>query len=122
MDRLTELTVACDEALATGMELLDVLRTPTAESPLERIQQLIERREAAVQATVARFQPGDQEALRDKLEALVVQQKALEAELARVIGDLRCRLQEVEAAKASARRSRRMMDAGKRGSLLDQRR
>lgn len=122
MDRLGELSIAYDEALAAGEELLDVLRTPTGEPPIERIQQLIERREAAVKATADRFEPGDQEVLRDKLEALVVQQKALEAELARVIGDLRCRLQEVEAAKASARRSRRMMDAGRRGNLLDQRR
>lgn len=122
MDRLAELTAAYDEALAAGTELLELLRLPVAALPVDRIQALIERREAAAQTAVARFQPGDQEALRDVLEALVAQQQALEAQLERVMGDLRRRIQEVEAAKATARRSRQVMDAGKRGSLLDQRR
>lgn len=122
MDRLAELTAAYDEALAAGTELLDLLRAPVAALPVDRIQALIERREAAVQTAVARFQPGDQEALRDRLETLVAQQQALEAQLERVMGDLRRRMQEVEAAKATARRSRQVMDAGRRGSVLDQRR
>ncbi|MEW8976770.1 MAG: hypothetical protein AB2385_00065 [Symbiobacterium sp.] len=122
MDRHADLRAAYDEALAAGAELLDLLRAPAAEAPAERIQQLVDRRDAAVRAAVALFRPGDQEALRDVLEALVAQQRALEDALDRAMGELRRRLQEVEAVKATARRSRQVMDAGRRGRLLDQRR
>lgn len=122
MDRHADLRAAYDEALAAGAELLDLLRAPAAEAPAERIQQLVDRREAAVRAAVALFRPGDQEVLRDRLEALVAQQRALEDALDRAMGELRRRLQEVEAVKATARRSRQVMDAGRRGRLLDQRR
>lgn len=121
MDRIAALTAAYDEALAAGTELLDLLRAPTSEDQVERTRQLIARRDAAVREAVARFQPGDQEMLRDRLEALVAQQKELESEVGRWIADLRCRLQEVEDARTAARRSLRLMDPGNRGSLLDQR-
>lgn len=121
MDRLTELRSAYAEALAAGEALLELLRSQTPEPPVEQIQQLLERRQAAVQVAVSWYQPGDQVPLRDQLESLVAQQKALETELDRVMGDLRRQLQEVESVRAAARRSRRVMDAGNRGSLLDQR-
>lgn len=122
MDRLAELAAAYDEALAAGAELLAFLRAPVPENTVDQIQELLERREIAVQASVALFQPGDQEMLKDKLQALVEQQKELEVELNQVLDALRRRLQEVKAARTAARRSRQVMDAGRRGSLLDQRR
>lgn len=122
MDRAIHLQDAYRQAYKLGEELLKVLREAPTPAVVDRVDELVSRRNEAVQAAVALFQPGDQEQFREHLAALTQQQQALDAEMRRFVGELEKSAQAAGQTRSAVRDARQMMGANRRGRLLDEKR
>jgi len=119
VDRLDRLRAAYQQAHQLGEDLLRVLRGAPGDAAFERISQIVSERDRAVSVAVELFRPGDEVALASELQALVQQQKALEAEMQRLLEALQRSFREADRIKATVQSARRLMDSSRRGRLVN---
>ncbi len=122
MDRAIRLQDAYRQAYELGEELLKALREPATPPVVERVGELVSRRDEVVRAAVALFQPGDQEQFREQLEALVQQQQVLDSEMRRFVCGLEKMARAAVYAKWTVRGARQLISSGRRGRILDEKR
>lgn len=120
MDRPTRLQEALEQARAAGAELLEALNEPVTPAVVDRVDQFVNRRDTAVRKAVELFQAGDQELVGDQLRELLHQQQALDAALRQFLEDLANVSQVASQVRSTVRGARQVMDAGRRGRVLDQ--
>lgn len=122
MDRATRLQDAYRQAHELGEELLKALRQPPTPTIVDRVDELVNRRDEVVGAALALFQPGDEVQFREQLEALVQQQQVLDSEMRRFVGELETIAQVAAQARSTVRGARQMMNSCRRGRVLDEKR
>lgn len=120
MDRLSQLREAYEEARVAGEELLKAFREPASEEVIERIDQLVDRRELAIEAAASLFQVGDQLVLQAELKGLAQQQQAVEGEMVRFMGHLKLISQQARKVRSTLEGTRRLMRSGQGGRLLNE--
>lgn len=111
--------MAYQQAHQLGEDLLRVLQDAPGDAAFERISQMVSERDRAVSAAVELFRPGDEVALASELQALVQQQKALEAEMQQLLEALQRSFREADRIKATVQSARRLMDPSRRGRLVN---
>lgn len=122
MDRAILLQEAYHRAYELGEELLKALREPPTPAVIDRVDELVSRRDEAARVAADLFQPGDQLQFREQLGALAQQQQALETEMRRFVGELEKIAQAAAQARCTARSARQLMSSFRRSRLLDQKR
>lgn len=122
MDRAIPLQEAYHRAYELGEELLKALREPPTPAVVDRVHELVSRRDDAARAAVSLFQPGDQVQFREHLEALVKQQQVLDSEMRRFVNELEKIANAAVHARSTVRGARQMISSGRRGRMLDEKR
>ncbi|MBP2017021.1 hypothetical protein J2Z79_000395 [Symbiobacterium terraclitae] len=117
-----ELRQALAAALALGGQLLAELQEQPTEAGLARVEQLIVERGQMAERARELFQPGDQQALRGELEALLRQQRALDGQMQRWLAHLKSAADATRASRATTDGMRRVLGAGPSARQLDVRR
>lgn len=120
VDRQAELLASYQQAHDAGEELLRALQEPVNASLVERITSLVNRRDEALQTAGALSQPGDHQDLRPVLQSLVDQQRVLEAELVRVKGGAEQNVHDVQQKRAVLDGTRKLINPGRRGRLVNE--
>ncbi|MFZ5814023.1 MAG: hypothetical protein ACOY93_01795 [Bacillota bacterium] len=101
MDRRAELSSLYQQALRLGEELLVTLREAVTDEGLARVEQLLAERAAVAERTTELFAPELQPEFQGELKALVEQQRALEAQMAKVQADLLAQSQKVRETRST---------------------
>lgn len=113
----------CREALAAGQHLVALAVQPLTPERMERVEALLEQREAAIQASLQALGgqpvPGDASEI---LQALIHQQQTLETEFATVLQDLRQRAEQRSATRGSLASFQRLIRPSARPQHLNQKR
>ena len=122
MDRRDRLGQACARAHAAGDELLQVLRDPVTPEVVDRVVALVNARDESVQEAVGLFAAGDEAQFGSQLQVLLRQQRALEAEMRRFMDELAHMSEAAAQVRSTVLGARRIIDVGRRGRMLDQRR
>lgn|GEM_PF-3123041 len=121
MDRLARLQEAYRRALEAGEGILKALREPPGVPVVDQVESLVSQREAAVREAAELFQAGDQALFEQQLQALLDQQQLLSEEMRRFMDELAGVSQSAAQMKSTVRSARQMLNAGRRGRMLDQR-
>jgi len=122
VDRQARLRDAYAQVYAAGEELLKALSGPVTPGAVDQVANLVKQRDTAVSAAAGLFRPGDQELFGEQLQVLLRQQQALDAAMHQFLHDLAAISQAAARMKTAVRDSRRVMDPGTSGRILDQRR
>lgn len=121
-DRQKRLHEAYQRAYEAGGELLKALQEPPTSATVDQVDELISRRDAALQAAVSLFLPGDEVRFREELQALIQQQQALDAEMRRFMAELARISNAAAEVRSVARSARQVMKSGYVGRMLDEKR
>lgn len=122
VDRHIRLREAYQQAYEAGEGLLKALREPVTPAVIDRVEELVNRREEAVHQAASLFQPGDQVLFQEQLQALTRQQQTLDAEMRRFVDELARVARGAAQVKSTVRGARQMMSPGRRGQMLDEKR
>jgi hypothetical protein len=109
-------------ALAAGDALLEQLHEPLDPHVLERIEELVNRREALILAAGAMIaESGGDGHLRPALQVLIEQQRSVEAQFMEALMTLRASAGRAQAARTQASAVRKLLGRQVRPGSLDER-